>query len=145
MTTPYTITKKITIKASPARVWEALTLPEIIEQYMFGTQVDATWQKGSTVIYRGQWEGQPFEDKGTVLQVVPARLLQVDYFSAVSGLEDLPENRSLITYQLTQQIDASTTLAVTHTNHLTQTAADVAGENWEMTLFQIKTLLEKTA
>ena len=143
MTTPYSTTKQISIKASPSRVWEALISPEILRQYMFGTEVLSTWQKGSPVVYKGQWDGQPFEDKGIILENLPERLLKIDYFSVSSGLEDLPNNHSMITYKLTLHEDDSTTLAVTQNNHPTQTAADVAGENWEMTLFQIKTILEK--
>ncbi len=143
MTTPYSITKQITIKTPPSLIWKALTSPEIVRLYMFGTEVESTWQKGSPVIYKGQWDGQPFEDKGIILEISPEKLLKVDYFSASSGLEDLPENHNMLTYKLVAEEDSQTTLVVTQDNYTSQTAADYAGEGWEMTLFQIKALVEK--
>lgn len=142
MTTPFTTTKRIQINASTAKVWEALASPKIIKQYMFGTEVVSTWQKGDTVIYKGQWDGHPFEDKGTILEIQPEKVLQIAYFSASSGLEDSPETHSLITYVLAPHADGTTTLSVTQDNNPSQSAADFAGENWEMTLAQIKYLME---
>lgn len=142
MATPFTTTKRIQINASTAKVWEALASPKIIKQYMFGTEVVSTWQKGDTVIYKGQWDGHPFEDRGTILEIQPQKVLQIAYFSAASGLEDSPETRSLITYVLAPHADGTTTLSVTQDNNPSQSAADFAGENWEMTLAQIKYLME---
>jgi uncharacterized protein YndB with AHSA1/START domain len=52
----------ITLKAPAGKVWEALTKPELIQQYLFGTQVSTDWQVGSPVTYRGVWQGKPYED-----------------------------------------------------------------------------------
>lgn len=142
MKTSFPITKNISIKASTDQVWEALASPKIIKQYMFGAEVVSTWQKGDTVIYKGQWDGHPFEDRGTILEIAPGRFLQLSFFSASSGLEDRPENHNLITYEICPQEDGSTGLSVTQDNNPSQSAADFAAENWEMTLNQIKFLLE---
>lgn len=139
----YPIKKSIAIKASVDRVWESLISPKIIEQYMFGTQVVSTWKKGDTVIYKGQWDGQPFEDRGTILVIEPSKTLQFSFFSASSGLEDHPENYSLITYEIKPGKDGTTTLLVTQDNNPSQMAADLAAANWEMTLNQIKGILER--
>ncbi len=53
----------IDIKAPLAKVWEALTNPEIISQYMFGAEVTSDWQVGSDIYWRGEWKGKSFEDK----------------------------------------------------------------------------------
>jgi uncharacterized protein YndB with AHSA1/START domain len=39
MKSTYTATAHIPIKANAERVWEALTDPELIRQYLFGTRV----------------------------------------------------------------------------------------------------------
>lgn len=142
MITSFSATRRITIIASAARVWAALTTPEIIKQYMLGTEVVSNWQKGSPLVYKGQWDGQPFEDKGVVLEIAPEKLLKTSFYSALSGLADRPENFSTITYELNAEADGRTTLTVTQDNQPTQAAADQAGGNWEMTLGQIKQLLE---
>lgn len=138
----YSTQKNITIKASADKVWEALATPKIIKKYIFGAEVVSTWQKGDMVIYKSQWDGHPFEDKGTILEVAPKKILKLSFFSASSGLKDSPENHNLITYEIVSEEDGCTTLYVTQENNPTQSAADFAGENWEMTLSQIKFLLE---
>ena len=45
----------ITINAPGSKVWEALTNPDLIKQYLFGTKVITDWQVGSPIIYEGQW------------------------------------------------------------------------------------------
>ena len=52
------------VHAPPSRVWEALTRPELIKQYLFGTDVVSDWMPGSPILYRGEWQGKPFEDTG---------------------------------------------------------------------------------
>ncbi len=142
MTTGYSTTQHITIVAPTERVWAALITPEIVRQYMFGAEVVSTWQVGSPIVYRGLWEGQPFEDKGTILECVPGRRLRSTYFSAVSGLEDKPEHYNTVTYELTSDGAGRTTLSVTQDNNPSQEIADAMGGNWAATLAQIKQLLE---
>lgn len=145
MKTTYPIKKSIVINAPADRIWEALVSPEIIKQYMFGAEVASTWQKGDTVTYKGQWDGQPFEDRGTILEIRPGKILKLSFFSASSGLEDLPENRSLISYEIKSAEDGATALLVEQDNNPTQEAADLAAASWEMTLNQIKDILEQTS
>ena len=76
MINTFSTTKRVTIGSSPTRVWEALTRPDIVKQYMFGTEVVSNWQKGGSLIYKGHWDGQPFEDKGTILEIEPGKLLK---------------------------------------------------------------------
>ena len=142
MNQSFSTQKHITISAPTDMVWEALASPKIIKQYMFGTEVVSTWHQGDSVIYKGEWDGLPFEDRGTILEILPGKILKLSFFSASSGLEDRPENRSLITYEIIPEADGRTTLSITQENNPSQSAADFAGENWEMTLNQIKHLLE---
>lgn len=135
-------TKSIIINTSPDKVWEALTKPELVKQYMFGAEVVSDWQKGSSLTYKGMWEGKPYEDKGTILEIEPQKLLKATYFSALSGLEDKPENYNTVAYELSTEAE-STKLTVTQDNNPSQEAADKAAENWGMTLSAVRELLEK--
>jgi uncharacterized protein YndB with AHSA1/START domain len=65
-----------TINAPSAQVWDALVNPEAIKQYMFGTNVVTDWGEGSPIIWKGEWQGKSYEDKGVVLQLRPGRILQ---------------------------------------------------------------------
>jgi uncharacterized protein YndB with AHSA1/START domain len=131
----------ITINASPSRVWEALTKPELIQQYLFGTQVTTDWQVGSPIRYRGVWQGKPYEDKGEVLRVEPGKLLVSTFYSSLSGQADLPENYKTVRYELTGK-NGGTQLTVTQDNNASQEEADHSTQNWKIVLEGIKKLLE---
>ncbi len=138
-----TATKSVDINATPEKIWEALTTPEIIKQYMFGAEAASDWKVGSPIVYKGEWEGKPYEDKGTILEIEPNKLLKSTYFSPMSGREDKPENYNTVTYELSDAGDGVTKLTVSQTNNPTKVGADQAEQNWTMVLDAIKGLLEK--
>jgi uncharacterized protein YndB with AHSA1/START domain len=82
----------ININASVSQVWDALTKPDLIQQYLFGTDVTTDWKVGSPITYKGIWEGKAYEDKGKVLQIETGKLLVSTFWSSLSGLPDIPEN-----------------------------------------------------
>ena len=131
----------VLIRVPPLRVWEALTDPDLIKQYLFGTEVTTDWQVGSPIIYKGMWEGKPFEDKGQVLQIEPGRLLVSSFWSALSGLPDVPENYQTVRYELAAEGDG-TRVSLTQDNNNSQGEADRAAGNWKMVLDGLKKLLE---
>ena len=57
-------TAQTEIDASPDKVWDALTDPDQIKQYMFGSQVETDWRPGSPIVWKGEYEGKQYEDKG---------------------------------------------------------------------------------
>jgi uncharacterized protein YndB with AHSA1/START domain len=136
-----TATKSITMTASRQRVWQALTDPAQVKQYMWGSEVVSDWQQGGPLLYRGVWEGKPFEDKGTILEIEPHRLLRTNYFSPLSGKPDIPENYAEVTYALRPNGDG-TTLTVTQGNIPTEAERTRAEGNWAMVLESLKKLIE---
>ena len=132
----------ITIHAPAAKAWEALTEPELIKQYLFGTEAVSDWKVGSSIAYKGVWEGKSYEDKWRILQLVPERLLQSTYWSSMGGLEDKPENYVTVTYQLEAK-DNNTQLTVSVENIATEKERDHMETNWGMVLKTMKKLLEK--
>jgi uncharacterized protein YndB with AHSA1/START domain len=142
MKTAFTATARITIKAKAAKVWDALTNPRIIKEYLFGTEAKSDWKVGSPITYSGVWEGKRYEDKGTILELVPNRRLSATYWSSFSSLPDLPENYSTVTYELSEA-RGETTLTVIQDNNPTRESADHSQGNWEKVLQTMKALLEK--
>jgi len=138
----YAATARISLKAKASRVWEALTDPRLVKQYLFGTEMKADWRVGGTITYAGVWEGKPYEDRGTILEIVPNRLLKSSYWSAFSGKEDTPENRLIVTYELTES-GGQTTLANTTGNNPTQEGAEHSAGNWTSVLEKLKELVEE--
>ncbi len=131
----------ITIDASAPKVWEALTRPQLIKEYLFGTDVTTDWQVGSPITYKGVWQGKPYEDKGKVLQNEPGKLLVSTFWSSLAGLPDRPENYQTVRYELSAAGEV-THLTVTQDNNPSQEAADHSGQNWQMVLGGIKKLVE---
>ncbi|MDX6239970.1 MAG: hypothetical protein QOG10_4785, partial [Kribbellaceae bacterium] len=74
-------TAETDISASPAQVWSALTDPEQIKKFMFGTDVQTDWQQGSPIVWKGVYEGKEYEDKGEILEIEQERRLKVTHFS----------------------------------------------------------------
>jgi uncharacterized protein YndB with AHSA1/START domain len=142
MGTTFAATTSIAISAKAERVWDALTNPRLIKEYLFGTEAVSDWKVGSSLTYRGVWEGKPYEDKGTILELVRNRILKATYWSSSSGRDDTPENYLTVTYQLAES-RGGTTLTITTDNNPTQEAADHVASNWSGVLQKLKELLEK--
>lgn len=138
----FTATATMTINAPVGLVWQALTDPKLIKQYMFGTEVDTTWEPGSPIVYRGEWKGTQYADTGKILDVEPERLLRSTFFSSMSGKEDRPENYNTVTYELEDR-GAETILTVTQDNNASQAEADEAQGNWRMTLEGLREVVEE--
>jgi uncharacterized protein YndB with AHSA1/START domain len=135
-------TKSITVKATKAQVWDALTNPEMIKKYFFGTETESDFKKGSPIYYRGEWEGKPYEDKGTILEIEKEKIFKHDYWSSFTGTEDKPENYATITYTLSGN-DGNVTLSVTQTNVPSQEQKEKSEGNWGMVFDGMKELIEK--
>lgn len=137
-----TVEKSIFINASPGKVWESITDPAMVKEYLFGTDMTADWRVGGRISYKGVWEGKKYEDGGTILEIESEKILKSTYWSSMSGIEDKPENYMVVTYTLTKK-DNGTTLKVTQDNNKTEESKDHSGENWEMVLEGIKRICER--
>jgi len=132
----------VLIEAKAEAVWNALIDPAKIKVYLFGTEASSDWKEGSPITYRGVWKGEAYEDKGRILEVKPGRLLRSTYWSAFSGLPDLPENYNNVTYQLIPEGDF-TRLSVIQDNNRSEEGRRAAEANWGAVLSAMKDLLEK--
>ena len=142
MNETYLAKASISIDAPTSKVWDALTKPELIKQYLFGTEVTTDWQVGSSITYKGVWEGKAYEDKGKVLQVEPEKLLVSTFWSALSGLPDIPENYQTVRYELSSE-NGGTRLTLTQDNNDSEEGAKHSEQNWNMVLEGLKKLLEE--
>lgn len=97
------VEKSIIIQASKEEVWDALINPEKIKVYLFGTSTKTDWIPGSSISFRGEYQGTVYNDKGKVLENNEFQLLKYNYWSAMSGLEDNPNNYSIVCYTLKEQ------------------------------------------
>lgn len=140
MQTGYLVTYKTHINAAAAKVWEALTDPNIVKQYLFGSDQQTDWREGSPIFWKGEYEGKPFTDKGEVLQYEPVHRLSYTYLSSFSGMDDKPENYLVVTYELFEDNDG-TRLEITQSNYDEEKAAHCE-ENWRMVIDGLKKIIE---
>lgn len=141
MSNKFTAKAAIAINATPDKVWEALTDPDMIREYLFGTNTITDWQKGSPISYKGEWKGQPYEDKGTIVDIVPEKRLHTTYFSGMSGKEDIPENYANVIYEISEQ-QGKTVLTITQDNNADEASRKHSEENWNTVLEGLKQLVE---
>jgi uncharacterized protein YndB with AHSA1/START domain len=134
-------TASITINAPNSKVWDAITNPDLIKQYLFGTEVITDWQVGSSITYKGVWEGKTYEDKGKVIKNETGKLLVSTFWSSLSGLPDIPENYKTVRYELSPENDG-TKLTFSQDNNASKEEANHSAQNWKMVLEGIKKLLE---
>src|SRR6476646_667886 len=132
----------VNVHASIANVWDALTRPEIIKQYFFGTNTITDWKVGSPIKFQGEWEGRSYEDKGTILEIQKNELIKYNYWSSMSGIEDKPENYVIITYLLSGE-DENVNLTVLQENIRDEKMKTHSEENWNKVLQGLKKVVEE--
>jgi uncharacterized protein YndB with AHSA1/START domain len=141
MKSTLSVQASVIINASPARVWNALTSPQMIKKYLMGTNVVTDWKEGSSITYSGEYNGKQYYDKGVITKVVQEKILQSTYLSSMSGKEDKPGNYYLITYKLEQE-GGKIILTLTQDNIPTETEKEHTLKNWTMVLNTLKDLVE---
>lgn len=133
---------RITINAPAGKVWQALTDPAQIKQYLFGTNTVSDWKKGSPITYEGEWQGKKYKDKGTIIDIVPEKLLHTTYWSSMGGKEDKPDNYNNVIYELQPQ-NGKTLITISQDNIDNEEQLKHMEQNWATVLDGLKKLLEK--
>jgi uncharacterized protein YndB with AHSA1/START domain len=134
-------TAAVDIAATPQRVWTALTNPDEIEKYMFGSRVETDWKPGRPIVWKGEYEGRRYEDKGEVIEAQPGRRLVVTHFSPLSGQPDEPDNYHTVTYEL-RGSGNSTRVELSQDNNASAEEAEHSAANWQMMLDGLKQHIE---
>jgi uncharacterized protein YndB with AHSA1/START domain len=137
-------TTSTSIHATPAEVWEALVNPSLIKHYFHGTDTVTDWKLGSPITFTGEWQGKPYIDKGTILEINPERVLSYSYWSSMSGTEDFEDNYAHVTYHVSHY-DDETTLTITQDNLEDDAEVIKAEENWMEVSKTIKHMVEESS
>lgn len=95
----------INIDTTNSKVWDALTKPELVKLWQYGSEIITNWEVGSDIRFRTEWEDKVFEQWGKILEVRPTELLKYSLFAPRPGLEDTPGNYFIMSYILTTEND----------------------------------------
>jgi uncharacterized protein YndB with AHSA1/START domain len=139
--TDLTTARSTAIQAPIARVWHAITTPEVIREWFFGVDTETDWRPGSPIVHRGEWQGKPYEDKGEIVRIEPPTLLVHTHWSETSGTPDRPEHYQEVTWSLVEG-DGATEVTISERNLPSEDAKAVSEQSWEMVLGNLKRLLE---
>ena len=141
MNQTFTATSQVTIHASPRTVWKALTTPKLIKKYLMGADVHTDWKVGGPLVYTGEYQGKPYEEKGVIQQFEPEKILQATHFSKSSGKADRPENYALVTWRLQEKGD-DTVVTVAQDGISTARGVEISEANWANVLEGLKKTAE---
>lgn len=130
------------IEASRRQVWEALTTPAAIKQYMVGADVASDWRQGSQITWTGEVQGRKYEDKGVILKFERDQLLQYTHFNPLSGKPDTAENYHTISIRLSGN-GRETEVSLSQDRNPDERSCQEAERNWDAMLDGLKAYVEK--
>ena len=129
---------QVFIKASPERVWEAITRPEFTARYFHGSRIAIDAQRRVSLAPDGSVRGD-----GAVIEYDPPRRLVHEWLSLYDP--DLAaEQPSRVTWEIEPREGGYCKLTLTHDRleGAPKTAQSVSGAGWMFVLSGLKTLLE---
>ncbi|GLX67805.1 SRPBCC family protein [Paenibacillus glycanilyticus] len=141
-----TSTSRIFINAPAERVWDTVSKPEQVKQWQYGSDLITNWQIGSEIRFRSEWEGNIYEQWGTVLEYSPCQSLSYSLFAPRPGLEDKPDNYFKMSYTLVNEKEG-TLLTIEQSDNRPGTDNDNSesseeGEDGQSVLSVLKRLAE---
>jgi uncharacterized protein YndB with AHSA1/START domain len=131
---------QIYIRATPERVWQAITETEFRRQYFYGSTIESTFTPGSPVRSHSP-NGQLWGDD-VILECEPPRILSHTWRSLWDpAAVDEPPSR--VTWRIEGQEGGLTKLTVVH-DQLEQSPATARGVSggWAFIISGLKTVLE---
>jgi uncharacterized protein YndB with AHSA1/START domain len=137
------VSETIEINAGVLEVWHALTTPEIIKEYLFGTETVTDWKVGSEIVFQGEYEGHKYRDHGVILENVLHKKIAYSYWSGFSGTEDKPENYSTVIYTLESAGTNKTNFTWTQKGYATQQAYEHSKSGMNAFMKKVKEVMEK--
>ncbi len=141
-TTRYSIQVSTTARAGIQDAWNVLTDPSRASEMWWGSAVESDFTPGHPIVWKGTWEGKPFEDRGTILQVKAPSVLQYSHWTPSMG-PDVEENRNILTWRLSEE-GGGVRVTFQHDNIATREMKDHSEPMWNQLLARMKEILEKT-
>ena len=129
---------QVFIKASPERVWEAITTPGFTERYFHGSRIEITAERRVSLGPDGTVRGD-----GPVFEYDPPRRLVHEWRSLYDS-ELAGEPPSRVAWDIEEHEGGYCKLTLTHDrlDRSPRTATNVAGAGWMFVLSGLKTVLE---
>ncbi len=131
----------VEINAPVDKVWQAVTNPAMVKEWFFGAIVESDWKAGSPIIFRGEWNGQLYEDKGVIQKIEANKLLEYTHLSSRTGQADISENYEIVQFTLSED-EGKTTLTIHEDNLPSTEARNKSRDLWKVVLEKLKNVVE---
>jgi uncharacterized protein YndB with AHSA1/START domain len=130
---------RVFIKATPEAIWDAITKPDLTEQYFHGVRMELRDGRRWSTLADGRAWDEP------ILEVDPPRRLVHEWQAGYDP--ELAAEVSRVTWEIDPRDDGTCQLTVVHDRleGAPKTAESVSGEGWMFVLSNLKTFLETGA
>ncbi|MGE5479972.1 MAG: SRPBCC family protein [Chloroflexota bacterium] len=102
---------RLSLDAPLEKVWDALTKPEYVKIWQYGSDLITDWSVGGEIRFIAEWNGVVFEQWGKVIENIPKKLIRYSLFAPMPGLEDKPENYFIMSYEL-EEVEGAVRLSI---------------------------------
>ena len=133
---------RIQIDNTVDEAWKALVNPEIVEKYMLGSKQLSDWRRGSSIIWKKDFNGRKFVDKGEILEFTPPKSLKYTHYSPASGKPDAPENYQTVSVTLKEKANG-TLVELTSDNNASENEKAMTEQIWAYYLQGLKIIMDK--
>ena len=126
------------IRVTAERLWQALTTPEIIQQFRFGMIVESEWKVGSS--WRMYADGK-LMDSGEILESIAPKRLALSWRSEWEP-EFTAEGYSRCVYEI-EPTGVAAKLTLTHSMEQPDSKfIEAVSEGWPLVISNLKSLME---
>lgn len=131
-----------TIGAPTATVWKAMKGGAMFP----GTHIETDWKIGHPIVFKGDWKGRSFTDRGEIQSLSEARELSFSHWSDTDGSGERPPSYHVVKYEL-QPAGARTKVTLSQFIEGEETQVDAKNRaeferNWTMMLESLKNAAE---
>lgn len=136
------VTYTIHIAAAPERIWQALTDPDLMQDYFGGRRIESDFRPGGD--FRMMFADGRLDVAGTVIEADPPRRLSLSWRIEWDERQRL-QPPSLLTFTIAAAGEEVTALTVEHGDYqapLPDAFFDAGRRGWPIVASALKTLLE---
>lgn len=138
------VTKSVHISAPSATVWNAISQPHLLQQWMSESPIVITSEAtvGGVFSIKGKMNGASYESKGFILAWEPNHHFQYSYWNKISQIPDTPENYAILDFHLIPD-ENGTQLRFTQNNFVGKATFEHSNYYWGVALVLLKRFIEK--